>query len=410
MSLGILTTYGPTPRLPTSTEGGTSGKRRLLHIGVHNSVNRNAGDTLLFPVVRHAFDTVLGPFAWELQQAWEELTPEGIRRINGHCDGIVLGGGGLLLRDQEGSDVSNSGWQWNSTVAAVQALEVPLVVFGIGYNRFRGQADFGPAFADHIRAVAAKASFLGLRNSGSIRALAPYLTPEQAGRLCRQYCPTTALWQLYPKYRKVAEQHDTQRARTLAFNAAFDRPQHRFGERTSDVLAGVVGAVKAAQDRGWKVVVAAHKAMDRGIEPYLDAGGVSYDTEDLTEASPDEIMAFYAQVDFAFGMRGHAQMIPFGLRRPIMSIISHDKMRFFLEDLHRPEWGVEVDAPDIKARLSAALHRVEAERAAVHADVAGAQTTAWAETLRNLIDIGRRILTLEPHMDLPRIASVDMGS
>ena len=37
-----------------------------------------------------------------------------------------------------------------------------------------------------------------------------------------------------------------------------------------------------------------------------------------------------------------AQLIPFGCNTPILSIISHDKMQYFLDDIHHPEWGVDV--------------------------------------------------------------------
>ena len=81
-------------------------------------------------------------------------------------------------------------------------------------------------------------------------------------------------------------------------------------------------------------------------------------------------------------------MIPFGLRRPIMSIISHDKMRFLLEDIDRLEWGVEIDSPDLKNNLVSALARVESEKESVDASIANAQSKVWEETLTNfaLID------------------------
>jgi len=383
MTLQTLTNYGPPAKLPMRTATGKPGAKRLLHIGVHNSANRNAGDTLLFPVVRKAFDTLLGPCDWELRQAWEAFSVQDALRINREFDGIVIGGGGLLLRDQAGSDVARSGWQWNSSVPAVQAIKIPVVVFAIGYNRFRGQDDFDPVFTEHIRALALKAAFFGLRNTGSINALKHYLLSEQFDVLRRQYCPTNVLWQLYPEYREIAMLHDAKEERILAFNAAFDRSSLRFGPDVDSVLGNVASAIRAAQDRGWKIVVAAHKTMDRGFEPYLDSAGVHYDTADLTDAGPEEVMAFYARVDFAFGMRGHAQMIPFGLRRPILSIISHDKMRFLLDDIERQDWGVEVDSPELVERLEGALVAIEKDRLAVHADIALAQQKVWAETEAN---------------------------
>lgn len=383
MTLKSLTTYGPLATIPMQIRSGGVNAKRLLHIGVHNSANRNAGDTLLFPVVRKAFDAMLGSCYWELRQAWESFTEEDALRINSEFDGIVIGGGGLLLRDQAGSDVSNSGWQWNSAVSAVQAITVPVIVFAIGYNRFRGQEDFAPVFTDHIRMLSEKTAFFGLRNTGSINALKDYLLPEQKRKLSRQFCPTTILWQLYPECRALAQSHDKKLSRILAFNAAFDRAHLRFGDEADEILMNVAHALRVAQERGWSIIMAAHKTMDRQFEVYLDRAGVNFNTVDLTDASPDEIMAFYAQIDFAIGMRGHAQMIPFGLRRPIMSIISHDKMRYLLEDIDRTNWGVEVDSPDYIERVERALFLLENDREAVHSDLAIAQQKVWEETNSN---------------------------
>lgn len=393
MSLQSLITHGPPTLLPMQTRSGRPGALRLLHVGVHNSANRNAGDTLLFPVVRRLFDAAFGTCDWTLRQAWSPFLAGDAADANQGFDGLVIGGGGLLLRDQAGSDVGNSGWQWNSSVEAVQALRLPLAVFAIGYNRFRGQDDFDPVFTDHIRALADATGFFGLRNHGSIRALTQYLRPEQVGQLTHQYCPTTVIWQLYAAHRDAALVHDTRGQRVLAFNAAFDRAHLRFGERAEDVLGRVAQAVRRAQQRGWRIVVAAHKTMDREIEPHLDAAGVDYDTVDLTDAGPDAVMAFYAQVDLAMGMRGHAQMIPFGLRRAIISLISHDKMRYFLDDLGHPEWGFEVADADLVDRIDAQLARLESDAAAQRSLLDAAQARVWRATCANMARIGAMFKT-----------------
>lgn len=392
MTRRSLITYGPQATLPLAIKTELPQARRFLHIGVHNSANRNAGDTLLFPVVRKAFENMLGPCDWELRQAWQPFSREDAYRINPKFDAVVIGGGGLLLRDQVGSNVTNSGWQWNSTVDAVESLAIPIFVFAIGYNRFRGQEDFDPVFTDHIRALAIRAKFFGLRNTGSINALKRYLLPEQQHVLKRQLCPTNVLWQLYPEYRELAESHDAKKSRVLTFNAAFDRAHLRFGEKHDEALMNVAHALRMAQERDWTILVAAHKEMDRQIEPFLDHAGVAYDTVDLTDADPEEIISFYAQVDLAMGMRGHAQMIPFGLRRPIMSIISHDKMRFFLDDIQKPSWGVEVNSSDLISQFKDVLSAIESDRNAVHKDIARAQQKVWDETESNFRAIANALI------------------
>ena len=357
---------------------------RLLHIGVHNSANRNAGDTLLFPVVRRVFDTVLGPCNWELMQAWQPFLPMDSHRVNNEFDGIVIGGGGLLLRDQVGSDVTNSGWQWNSTISALKSLQIPIFVFAIGYNRFRDQDDFDPIFTSHIRALIQKSSFFGLRNTGSIDALTNYLQADQHDALRRQFCPTNVLWQLYPEYRNLAIAHDAKKSRVLAFNAAFDRAQMRYGGNYDEVLMNISFALKVAYERDWKILVVSHKTKDAEIEPYLDRAGFVYESVDLTDAVPEEIMKFYSQIDLAVGMRGHAQMIPFGLRRPILSLISHNKMKYLLDDLGCSDWGIEIQATNLSDRLEAHLELVESSRESLHSKIAQVQQSVWSETLINL--------------------------
>ena len=119
---------------------------RLLHIGVHNSANKNAGDTLLFPIVRKIFDYFFGQCRWELYQAWDKFSLNLVSKVNKNFDGIIVGGGGLLLRDQDKSKTSESGWQWNSSIDSINEIKIPLIIFAIGYNRFRGQPEFDPIF------------------------------------------------------------------------------------------------------------------------------------------------------------------------------------------------------------------------------------------------------------------------
>lgn len=43
------------------------------------------------------------------------------------------------------------------------------------------------------------------------------------------------------------------------------------------------------------------------------------------------------------GMRGHAQMIPFGLNTKIISLGSHEKLKYFLEDIDALDWYIDVN-------------------------------------------------------------------
>ena len=82
-------------------------------------------------------------------------------------------------------------------------------------------------------------------------------------------------------------------------------------------------------------------------------GFETHSTLSLFVSTPAAVLEAYARPALSIGMRGHAQMIPFGCRRPIVSLISHEKLKWFLEDIGAEDWGVELDEPDLADRLSA---------------------------------------------------------
>ena len=309
-------------------------KYKFLHIGVHNSLNKNAGDTLLFDLVRKTFERFFSEIEWDLKQLWEPTSEDEIIRINDEYDAIILGGGGVLLRDQKGADSSKSGWQWNIEKSIVDKINVPLIIFAIGYNRFRNQEDFDQIFKYNISSVVSKSSFLGLRNNGSIEALKKYLPEELKCRLSRQFCPTT----FANNIKEITTDYLNSNNLSIAFNPSFDRLEMRFGKTLETSLNKISKILKESQELGFEIILTAHKHIDLEMENFLLENNVKYKLMNLTNASSSEISSFYSSVTIAFGMRGHAQMIPFGLGVPIFSIITHDKLTFFLNDINKPEW------------------------------------------------------------------------
>lgn len=353
----------------------------LVHVGIHSNLNGNAGDTLLFRVARDVIERLAGDVRWERRQVWEALERDDTARINDRNHGVVVGGGGLLLRDQSGSDTSRSGWQWNASVDAVAALEVPLIVYGIGYNRFRGQPDFDPPFREHISTVTEKATVLGLRNTGSVEAVRSYLPPDLRDRPRLLHCPTTVLSQIYDlRYSPPDEP-------VLGVNFALDRPEHRFGGAGAAQLSDFVSAVAELHRRGWHVRVLRHKDLDAPAEELLDEAEVTFEVANLSSATPDDIVAGYRGLSVVAGMRGHGQLIPFGMRIPIVSVISHNKLAWFLDDIGHPEWGVELGSEHAAERLVAAIE--DAGTAERSSEVARLQEGVWehtVDTLRDAID------------------------
>lgn len=312
----------------------------LAHFGLHKP--GNAGDTLLFLAVRKLFDDVNGYKHWKLEQLWDEITDSTVSRLNKRSKGIIIGGGGLLLRDTNQNQ--KSGWQWSCSIDQIRQIQVPIVVFAIGYNRFRNQEDFDPIFQEHIQETVSRSLFFGLRNHGSIRALTPYLEDSLISKLQFQPCPTTILSYLYPeKVSPLLEQGKQE----LTLNMSFDRRQLRFGLEEDKILTSIARAMKWANQKGWKINLTIHCPGDDYIEPWLLKEQVVFRKIQLGGLPPQTVLDFYSKMPLTIGMRGHSQMIPFGMGNAIISLISHDKLAFFLEDIDHLEWGIDIHSKNM---------------------------------------------------------------
>ena len=128
------------------------------------------------------------------------------------------------------------------------------------------------------------------------------------------------------------------------------------------------------------------------MEKFLIENNVDYTLKNLTNSSSNEILQFYSSVSIAVGMRGHAQMIPFGLGTPIFSIITHDKLSFFLEDIDKPEWGEELFSENLKNNLFKLLDTVKINRNKIQHEIIECQKKIWNETSDNM-EIIKSIIT-----------------
>jgi hypothetical protein len=268
-------------------------------------------------------------------------------------------------------------------------IEVPLALFSVGYNRFRGQPDFGPVFERHLRLLTQKSVFIGLRNTGSVQAIRGYLPESLHHKIRFQPCPTTLCRRLYPEVCQSAREAVDRPF--IALNCAFDRIDLRLGIRKDDILMGLAVAIRELA-RSFPIAVYSHLEEDEKVLPYLDRVGVPYRLERLRDVQPRDVVEAYSKPALVIGMRGHAQMIPFGCGVPIVSLISHDKMKWFLEDIGRPDWGLEMVSEDFSTNLVVSAFRVMNDSRQVAQDIESIQGNLWEVTRRNVADFMSAVL------------------
>jgi polysaccharide pyruvyl transferase WcaK-like protein len=310
----------------------------LAHVAVFQPRGYNAGDILLPVVLRDLFvREKKSGIHWKTLHAHRTVNTEILSSINS-SNGLVIGGGGLFLKDTNKNNIS--GWQWACSEHQLDMISVPLCVFAVGYNRFRGQEDFDEVFSKNLTVLTNKAIFIGLRNHGSINAVRKYLPEKLHDKIIFQPCMTTLLKKIYTELFA----YDVNKTEEfIAINCAFDRKSRRFGSNIVEIQKTIAQSLKYISiNTGLKIRYYSHCTDDLDMVDCLKSEGVKFTFCDISLLSPIEIINAYRTPSLVIGMRGHSQMIPFGCGTPILSLISHDKMKWFLEDINQKSWGVEI--------------------------------------------------------------------
>lgn len=312
----------------------------LTHVTCY--VAGNAGDTALSECVRRTLDQGIGPLEWKLQNVKDPVGEETVRAINTTA-GLLIGGGGLFLPDSNANTIS--GWQWACSKESLSQITVPVILYSVGYNYFRGQEP-SELFVDGLNAIVEKSAFVGLRNHGSMRAVRALLREDLRNKVCYQPCTTTLIRKILPNLSPKKERG------AVAFNFAFDRSAMRYGDQKDEIIRQIVQSMYVLRDRGYKVILLSHRLDDLSVLSAIhDRKGIHIVNAEAWDL--DKLARFYNGVDVVLGMRGHAQMIPFGANCQIISLGSHEKLRWFLEDIGAEDWYVELtqDIPTLADRI-----------------------------------------------------------
>ncbi|GHA80232.1 MULTISPECIES: glycosyltransferase [Streptomyces] len=371
--------YRRTTSAKQAAEGAPA--EQLAHVAFYMEQQGNAGDKLLPESVRLAFDRDTGPARWHSVHAHRLFDEAALERVNARR-GLVIGGGGLFIPDTAPN--GNSGWQWNVPDALLERIDVPVMVYAVGFNAFDGQA-YGRSrdrFLSSLRKLVERSAFFGLRNHGSIEKVRDLLPAGLRDKVRFQPCPTTVTRQTTAGWTDPAE-----RENTVLVNAAYDRAGLRFGHDYGHFLGEMATAVKGLGAHA-EVKCVAHSLDDERIAFDLRREhGISLPVIPMYDFDNDAIRNTYARTKLVIGMRGHAGMIPFGCGTPIISLISHPKMAYFLADIERPEWGISVHDRHLGARLVERAAGMLSDHAAAVADVHGRQQELWKVTEANAADL-----------------------
>lgn len=344
-----------------------------IHLAADTTAN--AGDYILVRSLKKLVENFEQDIHWCTVDVRSSVT-DGLIEACNKSKGVILGGGGLFLCDTNRNDIS--GWQWPISTEQINKIKTPLYVMGVGYNRFRGQQEFASCFWDNVNALVKKSSFFGLRNHGSIEAIRGYLNNNLKEKVVYHPCATTVISKLYELPVRNDKEH------FIALNCAFDRSAMRYGTEQDEVMFAIARVCKKLS-ANYKIKCYIHCSMDEKICEYLNAVSVEYEMIKLNRTMCEqEYLSYFVDPELVLAIRGHAQMIPFGCKTPTVSMISHDKLKWFLEDIHHPEWGVEVLDKQFEDKLLEISKYMLSNRELICRQIEEAQNKLWNIILNNL--------------------------
>ena len=415
---GVWRAHGSVVHFAVNSAG--KDEREVLARVTGKGLISNAGDALLPIATRLAFRHFLGHPRWvlaHLRQTREMVASQVSMAVSDpNVAAVVVGGGGLFYPANPNSQQSFSGWQWRIDHQALARLirARPLLLFGVGWNRFRGQADapkiFDRAFNLSLATLtstgtaaiagdhAATGAHVGLRDSYSLGAIGARV--RNARRIVYQPCATTLIGALQPCL--ATRTLLNRSARILAIGFAADQLELRIGRASelSRLLEQLLRFALNAHHDGWEIhfVEGARRDNDELMRAH-SAHNWSFPYRVITFGTASSIVEYYRSVTVVASSRGHGVMIPFGLHCATISLITHEKVRSFLDDIGHPEWGVELTASRrddggarVASELGQLLAHIDVHRAQVHAEIVLAQRRLLQVTADNMLAFGQEIL------------------
>ena len=297
----------------------------------------NWGDKALVYAVQEVFEKHLCDIEWSDMGCRKIYNESNIDFINEH-DCLVVGGGGLILPDTFKNTVS--GWQWGLHEDLIRKINIPIIVYAIGWNLFDGQSNNDEILQPNLTTLAKQATFISLRHGSDVQKYNDYTSLDNA---VLNFCPTIIMDTFSRKY-----------TGNIGFSIAGDRPERRYKDQ-SVVWENLLSVIKQAGLGGYNPIIVNHMELDSGFGDFARARGVKIDTVNMYNMSVQEGIHFYNSLEYMFATRGHSQMIPMGLGVKTASLISHPKLLNFLNDIDATETAIDINDEGLVEKSIAVL-------------------------------------------------------
>jgi len=264
--------------------------------------------------------------------------------VNKNYDLLVIGGGGII----HGSHWPN-GWFWLIEKDLIKTIRIPFIVYGAGYNYFKGEQPIPQRGVDHLKETVKHAAYFSVRNDGSLERL-----KDQTGILAKEVPDPGFYAGLNIEYpRPTGDNY-------VLIQLANDKPEYRFNsqEKKNQFILAMRKIIKDLSSK-YKVIFAPHVFEDISLSKEVIRNIPNCEVWPFGNFAFDHIdkaLAYYKYAEFVIAMRGHAQIIPISFNTPTISLENHDKNRGLMEGFGLIDYNVDILDDDFEFKVSSIIN------------------------------------------------------
>lgn len=313
--------------------------KKALHIYAVNG-KTNSGDFFLGPATKWQFQNIINQeVKWENFDVRKKVQKSDVDFFNSF-NYIVIGGGGLFLPDTNPNEISC--WQWPIAKEKIERINSEIYVMSVGWNLFYGQKvcmpnknnDFckqerNKIFSENVETLITRSKSFTMRHNGDCEELKKIISKEVHEKIQFDFCPVLKYIKnkYSPSFKNEKIYH--------TFEIKDDRPNRRYVKKNRlQFYEELLQYIRMLINSGEKIAVMSHDGS-KSFGNFLKNNKISFYPINNTIANESSIINNYSKVKKIYCTAGHSQMTAHALDLDYYSLISHDKLKYFLQDVNK---------------------------------------------------------------------------
>ena len=337
--------------------------------GMHASICQDINSNIRFDCIDRKLFQALPGRELMSKSLSKRFDASFVEEMNKKYNLVILGGGGLF---QTGQYDNLGGMAIAGDLDALNKLEIPWVVYGVGDNRFSSDDDFqyGPKLSKLIEMTQNQTKgIVSFRNDLTKDRLKSFISNKLLEEVFVIPDPG-----LYIKSSKIKHPLIRKNKKNIILNLAGDRAQQRlsvantakFENAKASFISHILDTIEMiAEESSINVIIAPHIPSDYPIvlDVINNASKRTYGKSALIRELFDinhctrgykqasNFFSLYSQADLAIVMRGHGAICSAGIGTPFVSIDAHPKVRGFMKDFGLGDYSISPNDVNFSSKL-----------------------------------------------------------